>query len=169
LIVGHTSLFGTFNKRIGFTAICCILLLMACDSSTIYDQSEDLVTEIWVDTDTLTARFEITDTTHYHTVFLNTRFTGLYKFSNIYYQVVLDGPNGQRSTEVVSFEVTDKAGKWLGNGYGNLHSYEFPILDNRIFKQIGKYKVKVVPYMRISSLEGIHDRGIKVSKGQEIF
>jgi gliding motility-associated lipoprotein GldH len=156
-------------KGFALAAVGCLMMLSACDSSTIYDESEDLVTETWVDTDTLTARFEITDTNHYHTVYLNTRFTSLYKFSNIYYQVVLSGPNGQRATEIVSFEVTDKAGKWLGSGYGNLHSYAFPILDNRIFKQIGKYKVKVVPYMRISSLEGIHDRGIKVSKGKEIF
>lgn len=143
--------------------------LLSCDRSTIYNETYEIENAQWSYSDTLEARFEVTDTLHYHNVFLNARFSSVYKYSNMYVKVILDGPGGQRLTDVKGFEITDKAGKWLGSGFGNLHSYELPLFENLPLKQIGKYKVKVVQYMRIPELEGIHNRGVKVSLGQEIF
>ena len=143
-----------------------LITLVSCDSSTIYDESENAT---WSETDTLYAKFEVKDTTRYHSVFLNSRFSSEYKFSNIYFKVILDGPGNQRIERVRGFEVTDKAGKWLGSGFGSLYGYAFPIFEDLSLKQNGKYKVRIVPYMRIPDLNGIHDRGVKVSLGQEIF
>ncbi len=156
-------------KWVRFFLLCFVLGLFSCDSSTIYNENEDLVDATWLETDTLVARFEVTDTNHYHNVFLNARFSALYPKSNIYFKAILLGPGGQNMTEVKGFEITDKTGKWLGKGFGSLHSYAFPIFEELALKQLGKYKVKLIPYMRISELKGIHDRGIKVNLGQEIF
>lgn len=144
-------------------------ILSSCDSSTLYNESEPLEGAQWAETDTLDARFEVLDTTRYHNVYVCSRVNALYPNSNIYFKVILTGPNGQHITEIKSFEITDKTGKWLGKGFGDLHSYEFLVLKDLAFKQIGKYRVKVVPYMRKEVVEGIHDRGIKVSLGKEIF
>lgn len=146
-----------------------VVAISACDRSTICDTTEEISDEIWHETDTLTGKFEITDSTHYYDVFVNARFNALYPFSNIYFKAILTGPGGQRMTTVKTFAVTDKSGKWLGSGYGNLHSYSFPVFQDLAVKQMGTYRMKVIPYMRVPKLEGIHDRGVKVTIGKEIF
>jgi len=146
-----------------------VLSLGACDKSTCYNESSALEGAVWEETDTLMASFQVTDSQHYHNIFVLARFNSLYPYSNIYFKVMLTGPKGMKMTEIKSFDITDKSGKWLGGGFGDLHSYELPIFMDLALKQFGKYKVKVVPYMRKESLEGIHNHGIKVSKGKEIF
>ena len=122
-----------------------IVLFSACDKSAIYNSSEVLKESKWVETDTLFAEFEVADSQHYHSVLLLTRFNSLYPYSNIYFKVHLAGPNGQRMTEIKSFDITDKSGKWLGKGFGDLHSYELPLFNDLPLKQFGKYRVKVIP------------------------
>ncbi len=146
-----------------------LLVFSSCDNSTVYSESETIPDSQWQDTDTLFAQFDVTDTQHYHNIFGLVRFSSLYPYSNIYFKYILVGPTGQKITEIKSFEVTDKAGKWLGKGFGDLHSYEFPLVEKLPIKQVGAYKIKIVPYMRREVLEGVHDKGIKVSIGQEIF
>lgn len=153
----------------GFSLIATVLVFSSCDNSTIYNESEILVDAKWAETDTLFAQFEVNDSTRYHDVWLCSRVDALYPYSNIYYKVILSGPNGQHMTEIKSFEITDKTGKWLGKGFGDLHSYTFPLFKDLSLKHYGKYRVKVVPYMRKDVIIGIHDRGIKVSLGKEIF
>ncbi|MFT5723638.1 MAG: gliding motility-associated lipoprotein GldH [Bacteroidia bacterium] len=159
-----------FNRIIFFPVLVFIaMVLNACDNTTIYNESDILSEAKWNETDTLFAKFEVSDSTHYHNISLNTRINSLYLNSNIYFKVILTGPIGQHITEIKSFEITDKAGKWLGKGFGDLHSYELPLLYELPLKQFGSYKVKVIPYMRKDVVHGIHDRGIKVSLGKEIF
>ncbi len=167
------------QNRVGYTvnfqnaclviATALLLSLSACDKSTCYNESSSLEGTIWKESDTLMASFEVSDSQHYHNIFVLARFNSLYPYSNIYFKVMLSGPKGIDMTEIKSFDITDKSGKWLGNGFGDLHSYELPIFPDLALKQFGKYKVKVVPHMRKESLEGIHDHGIKVSLGKEIF
>jgi gliding motility-associated lipoprotein GldH len=146
-----------------------IALFSACDKSAIYNSSEVLNDGKWVETDTLFAEFEVTDSLHYHSVLLLARFNSLYPYSNIYFKVHLAGPKGQRMTEIKSYDITDKSGKWLGKGFSDLHSYELPLFSDLPLKLFGTYKVKVIPYMRKDVINGVHDRGIKVNLGQEIF
>ena len=166
VVHGYTKI-----KR-GVLGLCLIIFtvaLNACDKSTIYDETQILEDAKWAETDTLFAQFEVSDTLHYHDIFLCSRVNALYPNSNIYFKVILTGPSGQHMTEIKSFEVTDKAGKWLGSGFGDLHSYAFPIFKDLSFKQYGKYRVKAVPYMREEVVVGVHDIGIKVKLGKEIF
>lgn len=145
------------------------VVLFACDSQTIYNESFDLPNETWAEDDTLETTFEVTDTLHYHNLWLNTRLTETYPFANIYFKVILKGPNNLSKNEIMNFDVADKAGKWLGKGTGDFHSYNFPIYNELSLKKRGKYTLKIVQYMRTESLQGIHDRGVKINLGREIF
>lgn len=145
------------------------VIFSACDQSTIFHNSEVMENSKWEQTDTLFAKVDITDTTHYHNIFVTARLSALYPYSNIYFKVLVIGPSGQRFTDITSFEVTDKTGKWLGKGFGDLHSYEFPLYQDLALKEEGAYKIKVIPYMRNEILLGVHDRGLKINLGKEIF
>ena len=161
----------TVIKTAKFVTILVLASVMfyACDQSTVYDSSEVLDNAKWEETDTLFATFEVSDTVHYHNIFVTARLSALYPYSNIYFKVLVIGPTGQRFTDITSFEVTDKTGKWLGKGFGDLHSYEFPLYQTLALKTVGTYKVKVITYMRNEVLVGVHDRGIKINLSKEIF
>jgi len=150
-------------------SVALVLGLGACDNSSIYNESSTLEGAVWEESDTLMASFNASDSLHYHNIYLLARFNTLYPYSNIYFKVMLFGPNGMETTEIKSYDITDKSGKWLGSGFGDLHSYELPLFADLAIKQLGKYKIKVIPYMRKESIQGIHDRGIKVNLGKEIF
>jgi gliding motility-associated lipoprotein GldH len=155
-------------KILLFVSVITTILFSSCDRTTIYNESEILENATWPETDTLVAQFLVGDSLHYHNIFVCSRFNALYPESNVYFKVMLKGPGGQHMTEIKSFEITEKSGKWIGKGFGDLHSYELPIFQDLNLKQFGKYEVKVIPYMRRTVI-GIHDRGIKVNLGKEIF
>ena len=143
--------------------------LTSCNNSTIYNESQKMENSTWMSIDTIKAVVEVTDTTKYHTIFMDTRLNATYPYSNMYLKSIVVGPTGQKISEVKNFEITDKAGKWLGGGYGDLHSYGLPLYERMEFKQQGKYQIKVIPYMRKDSLVGVNDCGIRVTIGKEIF
>jgi gliding motility-associated lipoprotein GldH len=140
-----------------------------CNSKTIMDMSESLEGENWRMDDTLRGTFQVTDTNHYHNIFLQTRLTGDFPFSNFYVKMILEAPDGERFESIKSFEITTKAGKWLGKGLGDLHSYSLPVYPSFVPHKNGSYSILAVQYMRRDDLLGCHDRGLKVELGEEIF
>ena len=77
-----------------------LLSLSACDKSTCYNESSSLEGTIWKESDTLMASFEVSDSQHYHNIFVLARFNSLYPYSNIYFKVMLSGPKGIDMTEI---------------------------------------------------------------------
>lgn len=145
------------------------LLLAGCNPGALTDVREDMDGEVWYKEDTLQATFQLKDTTRYLNIALNTRLTPDYPFSNLYVHTVVIAPDGKETESVKTFDVTNKAGKWLGSGLGDLHAYTFPLFPEFAAAKKGTYKVRVVQQMRVDSLRGCHDRGLRVSLGEEIF
>ncbi len=144
-------------------------MFLACNSSTLVDMSENLAGEVWRMDDTLESQFQITDTSRFHTIDLQTRLTGDYPFSNLYVKLIIENPSGQRTEILKGFEISTKSGKWLGSGLGDLHAYSLPLEKRYRAKTPGTYKIKVIQNMRRDELLGCHDRGLRVEMGEDIF
>ena len=69
------------------------------------DISESIEGENWRMDDTLRGTFQVNDTNHYHNVFLQTRLTGDFPFSNFYVKMILEAPDGERSESIKSFDI----------------------------------------------------------------
>ena len=145
------------------------IAISGCIDQTLVDNSQSLSNEVWLDSDTMVTKFQIGDTSKEYHMDLTMRFTNAYEFSNFYVLSVLEKPNGELVDQVKSFDVTDKAGKWLGSGFGDIHSYEFPLYEIYTTDLPGTYRLKVVQYMRKESLVGCKDRGIRIRRGREKF
>ncbi|MFT4522143.1 MAG: gliding motility-associated lipoprotein GldH [Bacteroidia bacterium] len=157
------------RKLLFLTLFSAIVYFSACNSAILIHTTEEVPNGIWTVSDTLSSSFVVTDTFHVHNIWINTRLSQEYAFSNLYLSYTLLGPGGMNISEVTDFQVTNKAGKWLGSGFAELHSYSFPIFENLPLKTMGTYRVNVVQHMRVDDLAGVKDRGIKVETGQEIF
>jgi len=144
-------------------------MFLACNSSTLVDMSENLANEVWRMDDTLESQFQISDTSRFHTIHLQTRLTGDFPFSNLYVKLIIENPSGLRTETLHGFEISTKSGKWLGSGLGDLHAYSLPLEKAFIAKIPGTYKIMVVQNMRRDELFGCHDRGLRVELGEDIF
>lgn len=143
--------------------------LVSCSDNTIYNSYTAIGNHEWNQDSTYTFEFQIDDTTHYYDIGCKLRIDESYRFSNLYILYKMTGPSGTSKTVQQNLTVADKKGKWLGKGYGNIHSYDFPLMKEITFKTVGTYEIEIAQYMRTSSLGGVHDVGVEVAKGDEVF
>ncbi len=159
----HYPLLIVFALLSSFT-----IIFPGCIGGIAYEKDYSIEEASWDQTDTLNFQFEIDDTTVYHDVFMVFRIDNEYPFSNLYSRVKMNGPQGQRITELKSYELADKSGKWRGKSYGGLISFEYPIFKEMEFRK-GKYELQLQQFMRIKSIPGIHDVGIKIVEGDPLL
>ena len=99
-----------------------------------------------------------------YNLYLNLRHTSDYKYSNIFLLIHITGPNGKKSTERKEFRLALPDGQWLGDGSGNLYSYQILFSEDYKFPMKGKYVIELEQNMRDNPLEYITDAGIRVEK-----
>jgi len=160
-----------FRKSVGLPVLLLLLLsptIQSCFEGIAYEKNYSIVDASWASDDSLFFEFEIADTSNYHDVFFVFRIDNEYPFSNLYAKVHLDGPQGQKITELKAYELADMSGKWRGKSYSGLINFEFPIFKEMEFRQ-GVYKMTLLQYMRIKSIPGVHDIGIKIVKGDPLL
>jgi gliding motility-associated lipoprotein GldH len=139
-----------------------VLTFTSCLEGIIYEKDFAIEDSGWSENDTLHYSFEVNDTTKYTDIYLHLRIDNDYPFNNCYTHVELLGPNGQKIQEVRSFDLADKSGKWKGKGYGALISFEFPFFKHLELTDVGEYSINIRQYMRVNTLPGVHDVGIRV-------
>lgn len=144
-------------------------LLSACKNGVLVDSFSSVSEKGWIHSQTPEFTFEIEDTLHYTNVFLNLRITGDYPFSNLYVVAHLLIPDSSVQSQKTNLVLARDDGKWLGKGMGDVITYNLPLMQNRALKKPGKYTIRLEQYMRVDTLPGIKDVGIKVTKGEEIF
>ena len=123
----------------------------------------------WATTDRAVMEFNIDDTISQHNFYLNVRNTESYPYRNLYVFVKTTFPNGKFSKDTVGVILADATGKWLGSGNGYLSSSQH--LSNTImykynkrFPLSGEYKVEIEQAMRVDTLEGIRNVGLKIER-----
>ncbi len=137
-------------------------LFMACDNKRIVDVFESVANESWAYADTVSVGFTVEDTTKTYNLYLNVRHSGTYAYRNMYVRMHLTNPQGERGTQVVSFELADATGKWYGKGLGDLYEYRVKWREGARFKLAGDYQVQIEQFMREDPLPGISDIGLRL-------
>ena len=123
----------------------------------------------WATSDRAVMEFEVSDTVSQHNFYLNVRNTEAYPYRNLYVFVKTEFPNGKSSRDTVGVILADASGRWLGSGNGYLSSSQH--LSNTIMYQYnkrfplkGSYKVEIEQAMRVDTLEGIRNVGLKIER-----
>jgi gliding motility-associated lipoprotein GldH len=97
---------------------------------------------------------------------MNLRVTADYKYSNLFVLITQTGPD--KKTKIKRYELTlaNKGGEWLGEGSGNLYTYQLPFLTNYKFPLKGTYSFYIEQNMRDNPLREVSDVGLRVEKVQ---
>jgi len=146
-----------------------VLLTNGCvhaDQNTIIDQNTVISDQNWAYVNKIKASFKIDDASASYNLYLNLRITPDYKYSNIFVLVHQTGPNNKTQTTRFEFKLANPDGEWLGEGSGNLYSYQSPFRLNYKFPAKGNYQIELEQNMRDNPLHSVSDVGLRVEKAE---
>ena len=151
-------------KGFALTIFTLFLLLISCDSNRVYDESRQIPDASWEQENILHFETEITDLESLYNFYINIRNTTDYKYSNIYFFINTSFPSGEIAHDTLECILADHRGKWLGKGFGKIKESHILFKSRFRFPQKGNYRFDVEHAMRIDTLEGIADVGIRIEK-----
>lgn len=155
-----------------------LLLILLCffcvscgDENLVVEQNFDIPGDVWAASDKAVMEFDITDTVNQNNFYLNVRNTEAYPYSNLYVFVKTKFPNGKSSLDTVGCVLADPSGAWTGSGSGflfsnQIHTNKVMYKYNRRFPIAGRYTVEIEQAMRMDSLQGIKNIGLRIERTQ---
>ena len=141
-----------------------ILIITACDSNRVYDNSYCIPDQKWNKDSLLLFEVKIIDTISLHNFYLNIRHNTDYPYSNIFFFVNTSFPNGSAGRDTIEIILADKRGNWTGTGTGRMRDNQVLLRKNLRFPLTGIYSFSIEQAMRKDNLPGLEDLGIRIEK-----
>lgn len=146
-------------KYSAFFLFAASLTLFSCGPGYDYEKQYIFEEGKWAQADTLNFSFPITDTLAIYNLYLEVGHSTAYGYQNLYTKVYTAFPSGERIGELLSLELADKAGTWLGDCGRETCVLRIPIQEGAYFSQTGQYAITVEQYMRVNPTAGIRSIG----------
>jgi gliding motility-associated lipoprotein GldH len=150
-----------------YTAAFAFLLLLGSgctDPGAVIDENIEIANKNWSYQNKIGYDVKIDNATIPYNLYLNLRITGDYKYSNLY--ALISNPDKKGAVNRYEFKLANPAGEWLGQGSGNLYSYQIPFRTNYKFPANGTYHIRIEQNMRDNPLHEVSDVGLRVEKAQ---
>lgn len=141
-----------------------VLLLFSCDGKVVFEKNIELPENRWEQKNVVTLTTEITDTVSAHNIYINVRNAGGYQFSNLFIFFTAITPSGKQQRDTIEIPLADDAGKWLGDGMGDIWDNRKLFIPKFHFAEVGLYTFKMEQGMRIDPLPQIMDVGIRIER-----
>lgn len=152
-----------------FFILILVLGLISCDSNRTFDEYYPVENNCWLIDDVVEFRVEVEDTISKNNIFINIRNNKEYEFSNLFLIASMEFPNGLKVIDTLEYEMTDKAGNYLGSGYTDIKENKLFYKEMVRFQNKGLHILKVEQAMRkssnihgLDSLKGIADIGLRI-------
>jgi gliding motility-associated lipoprotein GldH len=152
-----------------FSSFLLLIFAVACsEKETIaFEKTYELPKSEWAYADSLNFEFDIADTTKLYDIVLDIRHTTDFPFQNLYTNIALKFPKGERSQQVVNIDLADNTGKWHGEGTGDTRLYAVNIQTSAFFNQMGKHRYTLQQFMRTDILRGVKSISLKLAEKPE--
>ena len=144
--------------------VLCLGILFSCDSNRLYDENIIIENNSWNVQNKLRYHVEIPNITQQYNVYLKVRNGSDYPYSNLFLFFNTTYPDGRISRDTLELTLADYDGRWLGSGIGSVKFSKFLFRQKVQFKQPGKYVFELEQAMRVNTLKGIRDIGLRVEK-----
>jgi len=134
-----------------------LLSFSSCGPNYVFDAKKEISESGWAYADPVSFSFNIEDTAKIYHLWLEVGHTPAYANQNLYTRIQTVFPDGNKLSEVVSLELADKSGQWLGKCSGQDCLLNVPLQMGTYFNQIGEYTLEMEQYMRRDSLKEVRD------------
>ena len=144
-----------------------LLLLVCCNTNT--ESSYSVFEEdSWHADSIITLNHSVVDTITKQNLYLKIRHTTDFEYQNIFLFV-----DFQEKRDTIEVILSEKNGKWLGSGFGDIKEVEYCFAKEIIFNSKKTSNVTVEQAMRygdqpvITNLKGIIALGINIKKSED--
>ncbi len=134
------------------------------NGNTIIDQNNDVENHNWTYVNKFRYDVPIADIKPAYNIYINLRVTGDYKYANMFILLTRVDPDKKSTTTRFELKLADKDGAWLGQGSGNLYSFQLPLLTGYKFAAKGTYTFYIEQNMRDNPLREVSDVGLRIAK-----
>ena len=144
-----------------------LLFLICCNTNTVSNYSV-FVEDSWHADSIITFNHSVVDSITKHNLYLKIRHTTDFEYQNIFLFV-----DFQEKRDTIEIALSEKNGKWLGSGFGDIKEVEYCFAKEMIFNSKKTSKVTVEQAMRygdqpvITNLKGIIALGINIKKSED--
>jgi gliding motility-associated lipoprotein GldH len=146
-------------------ALLFILTMAGCtDPNAVIDQNTSIINNNWAYVNKLRYTVKIDNADIPYNLYLNLRVTADYKYSNLFILLRQTNPDKKMAVLRYEFKLANAAGEWLGNGSGNIYSYQTPFHTHYKFPVKGIYYFEIEQNMRDNPLREVSDVGLRVEK-----
>jgi gliding motility-associated lipoprotein GldH len=139
-----------------------VISFYSCDKNVVFEKNVKLPENRWYQSNVIKLEAEITDTIQPQSIYINVRNAGGYQFSNLFIFLTTQTPSGKAERDTVELTLADAAGKWTGDGLGDIWDNRLPFKHNFRFPEKGIYTFTLEQAMRIDPLPQIMDVGIRI-------
>ena len=154
---------GSHTNLIQLLAACLLLLLTSCGPTVLYEKVTPTETDQgWAYTDTLSFQFTVTDNQQLYDMELVVQHSEEFAYENFYLNIHTTGPNGIRTTERISLDLSGEFGAWNGDCSGGRCELAVPVLQRTRFQEVGDYKLVLEQNSRDNPLAAIQAMGVRV-------
>lgn len=137
--------------------------LGACQSPY-YEVEQELEEATWLRDKVLAFDFEVEDTLQIYNIFLEIEHSAKYDYENIYCKIHTYFPSGDSISQLISFELANDVGEWIGECSGAHCERELLIRPRGYFNQIGKHRIAFEQFMRDTAVSGIEALQLRIEE-----
>ena len=144
-----------------------LLLLVFCNTKT--ESSYNVFEEdSWHADSIITFNHDVVDSITKHNLYLKIRHTTDFEYQNIFLFVSF-----KEKTDTIEVILSEKSGKWLGKGFGDIKEVDYCFAENVNFNSKQANTITIEQAMRygdepeITSLKGIIALGLNVEKSEK--
>ena len=152
-------------KYLSVVFIVSILCSYACSDKNIdYFELRNIKNSTWTYDKGLSFTIAISDTTQFYDFNIWLDHIPSFGYENLYLDIETTFPSGQVKSDVISLELADHYGNWIGKCTSTSCSTPFQLNHNMRFSSPGNHTFVVHQHSRKDSLRGIVAMGIELKK-----
>ena len=144
------------------------LLLFASCNTNVNSSYSIFKDNSWHADSIITVSHVVVDSTTKHNMYLKVRHNTDFEYQNIFLFVSF-----REKTDTIEVILSEKSGKWLGKGFGDIKEVDYCFAENIIFNSKQTRTITIEQAMRygdeqeITSLKGIIALGLNVEKSEK--
>jgi gliding motility-associated lipoprotein GldH len=137
-------------------------LLIACNDGVHFSEETRWENGRWAYADSVRFEVEFADTSKAWDLTLLIDHAPDFAYQNLYARIRTTFPDETDTEQVLSLQLSDKTGLWLGKCSGQLCRARIPLNEGVRMPQPGHYSFEFVQHSREDSLQGIYAVGLDV-------
>ncbi len=142
------------------------LLLSSCGKDRMFFEKKEVSPEGWPYSQEIQFQVEVEDTTGAYDLELHIEHDRSYSYQNTYLNIVTEFPDGEKTEQVLSIELVDDFGQWIGNCKGTDCEAVVDLIKRISFQLPGNYGFLISQHSREESLKGVKSISLGVTKSK---